>query len=181
MDNISNTPPATPETQAPVEAANSIKTIVPFAICVCADADFNKAVEMGFSEIYVPRAGGSYMKHQKLSHGRHARMIVPATQVPAPVKAADLAFSPPIEQEVNFLPAGKVPVSFLHQIAKFFREVMDKYKTNYEAQAFILWNPERGYHISIPDQSVSQATVNFEYTPECIPAGSVLVVDIHSH
>jgi hypothetical protein len=81
--------------------------------------------------------------------------------------------------EVNFLPAGKIPYSYFEQIVKFFRDVIELKKAQFEAHAWILWTAERGYFISIPKQTVSAAQVAFSY--DDLPEGAVIVVDIHSH
>lgn len=178
--------PAVVPTEMPEMAkmSDDIITIIPFCICICTDATFEEAKLAGFSEIYIPRPGGKFMKHQKLGGGtdRHVRMEVSGINVPAMVKSkAPAVVVNEVVPAIHFFPAGKPPAKMFLQIVQFFKAVMEKYKSDYEAQAFILWSQERGYYISIPEQTVSKASVNFEYTPEVIPAGSVLVVDIHSH
>lgn len=154
-----------------------LNVVTPHMTCICDEAGFPEALEQGFSQIYIVMRDGSFMKHHKLSDDRFIRMKIKA--LPAHVKYTEEVAS--VQEEINFLPAGKIPVSFLHQITKFFKEVMSKMKNDYEAQCFILWSQEKGYHISVPKQSVSKAAVSFEYDADAIPAGSVVVVDIHSH
>ena len=48
-----------------------------------------------------------------------------------------------------------------------------------EAHAWILWEPEKGYYISVPKQTVGKASVSFTYDDEVLPPGAVIVVDIH--
>jgi hypothetical protein len=84
-----------------------------------------------------------------------------------------------IGEELNFLPAGKIPYEFFEQIVEFFRQVSKKMKAEFEAHAWILWTRELGYFISVPKQSVSKASVKFTYDDESLPPGSVIVCDIH--
>ena len=155
-----------------------METIIPFVSCVCNEAEFSSALESGFSEIYVVTSTG-VLKHQKLSGGRHIRLKVES--VPAKVKEAIEKYAPPVQEEINFLPGGKIPMRFYNQVVKFFKEVMRVKNADHEAHCFILWSKENGYFISVPKQSVSKASVSFTYDKEAIPDGSVVVVDLHSH
>lgn len=129
-----------------------------------------------YQEVYVANPNGEVYKHVRLSSGRHVRLKVES--VPKPVLEA-LPRYVKVENEINFLPAGKIPVSYFDQIVKFFRDVITLKKAQFEAHAWILWTAERGYFISIPKQTVSAAQVAFTYDPETLPEGAVIVVDIH--
>jgi PRTRC genetic system protein A len=137
--------------------------------CVANEAEFEQALEQGFGEIYIV-TGGGILKHSKLSRGRHVRVKVDS--IPG-YKEVQLT------EELNFLPAGKVPYKLLEEIIQFFRDVMNVKKAEQEAMAHILWNEVEGYHIGIPDQVVSKASVKYDFNH--LKPGDIIVVDIHSH
>ena len=151
--------------------------IAKFVSCTCFPEELTEALALGYSEVYIRMPDNSFLKHSTLSYNRHIRMKVDTI----PKAVSDLYPVPVLEvkEEINFLPAGKIPYLLLRQIVAFFKEVMTVKKSDFEAMAFILWTPALGYHISIPKQTVSKAAVNFAYDQDTIPAGSVLVVDIH--
>lgn len=162
---------------APTSPLSSSKftELVPFIACLVQPEDFEEALASTYSQIYVPTIDG-YLKHMKLAGGRHVRIKVDS--IPT-VKGKR---TPPVIQEnLNFLPAGKIPYEYFDQIVMFFREVVRLKKMEYEAHAWILWSKERGYFISIPKQTVSKAAVSFAYDEDALPKGSVIVVDLHSH
>lgn len=100
-----------------------------------------------------------------------------------------------LRENIDFLPAGKIPMVMLHQIVAFFRSVMtykmgDVVKTssfasqssfshNYEAMIFIIYNPATGYRLGVPTQRVSAASVSYDHDCYDQAAGDVVVVDIH--
>lgn len=148
--------------------------LVPHMVCVVSEAEFAQANAQGFSEIYIITSAG-ILKHVRLSRGRHARLKVdsiPNYTLPQPPK-------PEIEEEINFLPAGKIPYEKLQEIVQFFKDVMNIKKAEQEAMAHILWNETEGYHIGIPDQTVSKASVRYDF--DHIKQGDIIVLDIHSH
>jgi hypothetical protein len=142
--------------------------------CLVNPHELEEALKGFYSEIYINTPEG-YLKHVKLSQGRHVRVKV--DKLPTVVVPGVAAVK--IDEELNFLPAGKIPYSYFEQIVHFFREVTRIKKTEFEAHAWILWTKERGYFISIPKQSVSKASVHFTYDDESLPPGSVIVVDLH--
>lgn len=158
-----------------------MKVIIPFVSCICSETEFQEALDQGFAEIYV-RTGNGILKHQKLSGGRHIRLKVEVKDLPKKVQEAlgEEEYGV-VGEEINFLPAGKIPRKFYDQIVKFFREVMRVKNAEHEAHCFILWNEKDGYFISVPKQTVSKASVSFVYDEDAIPSGSVVVVDYHSH
>lgn len=152
------------------------KILTPYVSCFCDAAEFTDQVKAEYPVVYIRGVDGSFYKHQRLSNNRHVRLKLKA--LPASVKL-DPEDTPTIAEDFNFLPAGKVPIILFKQIVKFFKEVIRQKNSSLEAQAFILWNEALGYHISVPKQTVSGASVNFVYDAEAIPEGSILVVDIH--
>lgn len=152
-----------------------LQELIPYVRCIASYPDIEKAVST-FPEVYITAPEGIF-KQVKLSNDRYVRLKV--NEIPG-VKSLTLP-DLRVQEELNFLPAGKVPSAFLDQIVEFFRKVMEVKQKDYEAHAWILWTKEDGYFISIPPQVVSKASVKFEYSPEALPTGAVIVVDIHSH
>jgi len=155
-----------------------MRELIPHVCCLCTPEEFDEVVKANtHAEVYV-QDGTGYLKHVKLSGGRHVRIKV--DKLPA-AAAAIIAPTVEVKEDLNFLPAGKIPYEFFEQIVEFFRQVSKKMKSDFEAHTWILWTPERGYFISVPKQSVSKASVSFTYDDESLPPGSVIVCDIHSH
>lgn len=169
--------------QAAEEAAaawttnTNIIELLPFVACLCREVDFEEALATPYSQIYVKVAGG-YLKHMKLQGGRHIRL--PVDKLPGKIKDP-FPDHKAMTEEINFLPAGKIPFEFYNQIVQFFRAVMRLKKSDMEAHAWILWEEEKGYYISIPKQKVGKASVEFTYDEDALPKGAIIVVDIHSH
>ena len=154
-----------------------MKELIPFVSCICEPEEFEETIKGTMAEVYVPMPEGGYLKHVKLSGGRHVRIKVDKL----PTNAASTLPQVKVEEEINFLPAGKIPYEFFEQIVEFFRQVSKKMKAEFEAHAWILWTKEKGYFISVPKQSVSKASVSFTYDDDSLPPGSVIVCDLHSH
>ena len=152
-----------------------MKMLVEHVSCLCTEDEFEEVSKGPLSEIYVSVSDG-YLKHVKLSGGRYVRIKV--DKLPTATASSEKNF---VSEELNFLPAGKIPYEFFEQIVEFFRQVSKKMKSEFEAHAWILWSKEKGYFISVPKQSVSKASVHFTYDDESLPPGSVIVVDLHSH
>lgn len=151
--------------------------------CVCFETEFPEVEKQNFSCIYVLTKDG-IMKHAKLNHGRYIRVKVAGIPELAPVPVEMEPGKPPVApapmgEEMKFLPAGKIPIKLFDEIIQFFKAVMEVLRTEDEAMAHILWNKEKGYHIGIPTQKVSKASVNYVF--DHINPGDVIVVDIHSH
>lgn len=133
--------------------------------------EFDAALEAGYAEIYAITAEG-IIKHHKL-RGTNRYIRVKVDKVPT-------FEAPSLPQAINFLPAGKIPRALFDQIVAFFYKVMEKNGDKaLEAMAHILWNPEQGYHIGIPPQQISAASVRYDWS--YIPSGTSVVCDIHSH
>lgn len=85
-----------------------------------------------------------------------------------------------IAEEFNFLPNGeKVPYWCFESAHRFFLDVMEELKAPQEALIHVLWSPEQGYHMGVPTQTVSGASVNHNY--DDLDKDSAVVLDIHSH
>lgn len=141
-----------------------------------------EAIQLGYKEIYVIASDGKYKIHLLSGENRYIRLktdVIPGYTQPL------------LKETLCFLPNGKVPHTLLLQIETFFRQVMEVHKSDLEAMAWILWSKEqeekdilegkdtRGYFIHIPNQTVSKASVSYDWAE--IPAGAIVVVDIHSH
>lgn len=145
-----------------------MQVLTPHISCIVSPSELQTAVDQGFGEIYVITPKGPY-KRTRLTHGR--TLLLKVDSVPGVTDT--------VQEEINFLPAGKVPYALFNDIINFFRAVMTVKKAEQEAMAHILWNPEAGYHIGIPTQSVSKASVRYDF--DDVKQGDVIVVDIHSH
>lgn len=148
----------------------SVKEILPGFSCVALPDDLHTAITAGYKEIYVITTAGIIKHHQLRGEGRFIRVKVDKIQGYT---------EPVIKEAMSFLPAGKIPFALYKQIESFFRKVIVLKGTALEAMIFILWNQEQGYHLFVPPQKVGAASVSFESTD--LPAGSSIVVNIHSH
>jgi PRTRC genetic system protein A len=145
-----------------------------FISCVVTPNELQTAVDAGYTEIYVltGEKENPIIKHHKLrGQNRYIRLAV--TSLPTNYK------SEKIVQEVNFLPAGKIPVELFDQVVAFFKQVMEVKKSELEAMIWICWDQENGYHLIVPDQRVSKASASYDWAS--LPAGKTIVADIHSH
>lgn len=157
-------------------------TIVPFVSCLVTEDELQEYLDSPFySELYVeqPNRQG-FTKYVKLTNKRLIK--VPVSEINLPKELIQILKNreEPVVPEINFLPAGKVPSYLFDRIVKFFRKVMEVRNAEVEAHAWIVWNPEQGYHIVVPRQNISKAAVSFEYD-EVNKPGNIIVVDIHSH
>lgn len=152
--------------------------LAPFMSCVVnlpltADDpnEFDQAVAEGYVEIYAITAEGVIKHHKLRGQNRYVRVKVDKIPGYEPAK---------LPQAISFLPDGKIPKAIFDQILGFFYGVI---KANgdkaLEAMAHILWNQERGYHIGVPPQKISGASVVYDWS--YLPSGTTIVVDIHSH
>lgn len=144
--------------------------LIPHLSCVASEAEF-ESLKPKYSEIYVTTNDGTY-KYMKLKGGRSITTKVKEIPGYKPEHA-------PMQEEINFLPAGKVPVQLLHDIIDFFKQVMATSKQEVEAMAHILWNEKDGYHVAVPNQTISKAAVS--YGNDHIKRGDIIILDIHSH
>lgn len=158
----------------------SFKVLAPYVACLVTPDQLQEAIDANYGEIYI-MANGTLYRQMNLVGGRHVRLKIDS--LPAKYRDVVKDFQVPaiIKDELNFLPDGKIPFAYWHQIVEFFRQVMKMKKADYEAHAWILWEKEKGYYISVPKQTVSKASVSFTYDNEALPPGAVIVVDIHSH
>lgn len=137
-------------------------------------AEFQQALEEGYSQIYVFSVDG-LMLYRRLHGGvpSNPRYVV------SKVSSLPNCSVSTLQAGINFLPDGKVPMGLFYSIVKFFKDVCEKYKTNLEAQIWVLWNEERGYYLFVPEQAVTAGSVTYDWSQ--LPHDSVLVVDFHSH
>ncbi len=135
-----------------------------------------------FPEKFIIQPDGVIMKRTELPFGRSLQYKVPSLPTRGNAKI------PKLEEEIAFLPNGKVPIRMLHQIVDFFKRVMEDMggttvRTHgaLEAMAHIVWNPAQPhiYQTRIPTQKVSAAAVDYEF--DHLIEGDIIVVDIHSH
>lgn len=158
---------------------NPMHVILPGFSCIVFNEEAKKkAIEEGYAQIYIWTALGMY-KRETLSHGRSVTFLV--TEIPGftAMKA---------EQDiVSFLPKDekgnpmKMPMRLLRQIVQFFKGVMKEHAgAKLEAMAHIIWNPTLGYHIRIPEQTVSAARVSYNWEGYLGPDDAI-ILDCHSH
>lgn len=146
-----------------------MEVLVPHISCVVTEGELPEAVQAKYGEIYV-LSGKGIFKQIRLKGGRTIRFQVES--IPGYVSA--------LTEEMNFLPAGKIPFDMLEQLIEFFKSVMTIKKCDLEAMAHILWSPEEGYHIAVPNQTISKASVTYDWTDYLKP-NDIIVLDIHSH
>ena len=151
--------------------APHISCIVPAPVKGAANSEFEQAIAQGYAEIYVTSPAG-IVKYHKL-RGENRFVTVKVDKIPG----VELAVPEPTFE--FFLPAGRIPRRLLDQIEFFFRKVMEVHKNDLEAMIWVLYSPEQGYYLHVPDQRISKASVSYDWHD--VPAGSSIVVDIHSH
>jgi hypothetical protein len=152
----------------------TLQVILPHFSCVVySEAALKQAIDEGYCETYIVSEKGTF-RRTNLTFGRS--VTVPCGDFP---KEAAL---PKVSQDINsFFPAGKVPVKLLDEIIAFFKQVMVENKgAKLEAMAFVIWNQALGYHIRIPEQTVSAGNVSYSWAGFLGPE-DVIVLDIHSH
>ncbi len=153
----------------------AIEVILPYFSCfVKSEEDLKTAIEENYGEIYILSEGGLFLR-TNLTHGRS--VTTPCTKLPVAMGTL-----PKVKQDVSsFFPAGKIPITFLKQIVSFFEAVMAENKgAKLEAMIFVIWNPGLGYHIRVPEQTVSGAAVSYNWAGFLGPE-DVIVLDMHSH
>lgn len=161
----------------------TIRVIAPHISCVVTapivdekgETEFVQAINQGYSEIYIVAPNGLF-KYHKLRPGKDgaSRSIqIPVDKLPNGDKFMQLG------EKVSFLPDGKIPMSLLDEVRAFFRKVIEKKGRALEAMIWILWNQEQGYHLFVPSQNVGHASASYDWSG--VPAGSSIIVDIHSH
>lgn len=144
--------------------------LAPSMSCVCAPHEVDEAVAQGYKQIYIITSKGTFKHHILRGDNRFVRVKVDT--IPGYTE-------PTIGEGMNFLPAGKIPHALYEQILAFFLKVMEVNTSEVEAMIHVLYNPERGYHLGVPPQTISKASVSYDWN--YIPAGTSIIVDIHSH
>lgn len=157
--------------------APTLKVLVPHMSCLIyqqlSDTEtdpLSYAIEQGYAEIYIMTPSGIFKHHKLRGNGRYVRVKVDA------VPGVTLS---PLKEEVAFLPAGKIPYDLLHQVESFFKKVIQVKGTAVEAMIWVLYNEAQGYHLFVPNQTVSKASARYDWSG--VPSGSSIIVDIHSH
>lgn len=152
----------------------TLTVILPHFSCVVdTDEDLKQAIEDQYCDTYIVSKNGLF-RRSNLTHGRS--VTVPCTEIPGIAKLPDVK-----QDTASFFPAGKIPIKFLKQIVAFFKAVMAENKgAKLEAMIFVIWNPVLGYHIRVPEQTVSGASVSYNWSG-FLGEGDVIVLDMHSH
>lgn len=152
----------------------AIQVIVPYFSCkVDNEEDLKTAISENYAEIYI-LSGNGYFLRTNLTHGRS--VTIACGKPPKEIALMDCK-----QDTESFFPAGKIPIKFLHQIEQFFKQVMIEHKgAKLEAMAFVIWNPELGYHVRIPEQTVSAGAVNYNWAG-FLTSEDVICLDVHSH
>jgi PRTRC genetic system protein A len=138
--------------------------------CVVAPHEVDAAIAEGYKQIYIITSKGTFKHHILRGTGRFVRVKVDS--IPGYVEST-------VNEGMNFLPAGKIPHELYKQVLAFFLKVMEVNTSEVEAMIHVLYNPERGYHLGVPPQTISKASVTYDWN--YIPAGTSIIVDIHSH
>lgn len=154
-----------------------MKVIAPHMSCVVSlpldsegPNEFEQAKADGYVEIYVVGPSGIIKYHKLRGENRYLQLKVDS------VPGVTL---PTLAEDVSFLPAGKIPHALFQQIEAFFRKVMEVKKDQLEAMIWVLWSQEQGYFLHVPEQTVSKASVRYDW--DSVPLGATMVADIHSH
>lgn len=134
------------------------------------------AIDQGYPIIYIIANNGDKFVRRtqpgKNADGKDRSVTMKIPSIPG-FKVGE------VKEDNSFLPAGKIPFSMMKEVEKFFKAVIAKFgDTNLESMIWIMWNPDQGYFLHVPNQTVAGAAVTYDWTP---PAGSHIVVDIHSH
>lgn len=135
------------------------------------NSEFDQALAAGYSEIYVICHNGIVKYHKLRGQGRYVTIKVDS--IPG-LKLHDIG-----QNVSSFLPQGLVPYNLLEQVEAFFRQVSATHKSDLEAMIWVMYSPEQGYFLHVPEQRISKASVSYDW--EGVPAGSSIIVDIHSH
>lgn len=167
-----------------------MREITPFLSVELTQDEFDAGEGADFPIKYIHTRAGKIMKRTESTHNRFFQYFVDKIPMPASAKPATgtKKVLPALTETIDWLPAGKVPIALFMQIEDFFKKVMyemdgQKLTTHgaLEAMAHIVWNPATPdqYHIRIPTQKVSAASVKYEW--DHLEEGDEIIVDIHSH
>jgi hypothetical protein len=164
-----------------------------------------------YTVVYVQMKDGSLRMRRRIRGGRvvvKAVKRLPSKPGAVTTQVATVQKNPRsdmLKDNLNLLPAGRIPGQFLWQVIAFFKSVMDDklsavaevntaghhartqsaaaaYRHEYEAMAHIIYNTNtKEYRVGIPTQRVSKAAVSYDRDSYDEQAGDIMVVDIHSH
>lgn len=159
-----------------------MKVIAPFISCLIEPSDetvdgkspLDQALEEGYSQIFLQAIDGMYKYHAlRPGHGGKPRFIcLKVDSIPG-------LTLPKIAPSIQFLPAGKIPMSLFDEVKEFFRQVITKKGRALEAMIWVLWTQEKGYFLHVPNQTVGHASAVYDWNS--LPENATIVVDIHSH
>jgi len=135
------------------------------------EEEYLQGVGTEFPTLFITALDGRVLKRTTLQGGRP--VILPSA---LPSEGVSV-LKPDIS---HFLPGGPIPHKLLLQTVSFFQKIGKKMGTasNLEAFVFIVYDPDNGYYLHIPEQTVGQASVNYKWDS---PARHIIVGDIHSH
>ena len=147
-----------------------MQPLAPHISCICTPAELETAKAEGYKEMYMITSKGIFKHHVLRGNGRFVQVQVDT--IPGYIEAT-------ITPSMNFLPAGKISYEIYDQVLAFFKKVMEVKNSEVEAMIHILYNAELGYHLGVPPQTISKASVSYDWN--YVPEGTSIVVDIHSH
>lgn len=147
-----------------------MQVLAPHISCICNPNELAEVIAQGYKEIYIVTIKGTFKHHILRGADRYVRTKVDS--IPGYTE-------PTIQEGMNFLPAGKISYSIYEQVLAFFRKVMEVKVAEVEAMIHVLYNKELGYHLGVPPQRISKASVAYDWS--YIPEGTSIIVDIHSH
>ena len=175
----------------------------PFIRAMVSEDEYLKGLGKEFMDLVILGKDKVVYRRYNLSMGRS---VLIDTDIPFPAQLVPVGMETTADQRtflgktvqppeteiktdlLSFFPNGeKLPVILFHQIVEFFRQFMkgnsevleSLVNHSYEAMAHIVYNPATGYRVAIPTQSVSQATVKYEF--DHLEDGDEIIIDIHSH
>lgn len=157
-----------------------MKVIAPYISCIVwipsesGEDEMAQALSEGYQMIYMVTPEGLFL-HRRLKPGKDGMERFVRSKIDS-IPGVKL---PKVTEAINFLPAGKIPVTLLHYVEDFFRQVINVRKTAVEAMIWIMWSEENGYFLHVPKQTVSKASASYDWND--LPANSSIIVDIHSH
>ena len=135
------------------------------------EEEYLQGIGAEFPTLFITALDGRVLKRTTLQGGRP--VILPSA---LPIEETSV-LKPDIS---HFLPGGLIPHTLLLHTVSFFQKIGAKMgaTSNLEAFVFLVYDPDNGYYLHIPEQTVGQASVNYKWDS---PARHILVGDIHSH
>lgn len=147
-----------------------MQVLVPGVSCLCSPNELERAKTEGFKQIYMMTVNGMFKHH--ILRGDNRFICTQVKEIPGYT-------IPEVKPEIRFLPAGRIDMELWKQIVAFFKQVMVVKNSDVEAMIWILWSQAQGYFLHVPKQTISKASVRYEW--DDVPDGASIIVDIHSH